>query len=491
MIKMSTNIQKCLNSFVCIVAFANWGCGSNDVGTAQDTENVASTQLAVTNVPTGVLCVKVVVTVGSQTVNPPALTVTAGASSVALNLGQLPAGNASFQANAYNVACASVTTSTVASWIADPTSATLMPGYVANVPITFHPNNNVSLNANFVGNVAEFYTGTEASFARMSDGTVTQWGIQGTNFSLTPNIVPSLTNVVQVSAGYRFACARKSDGTVWCWGFNKAGVLGPNIAQEASTTTPQQIPLGSPALTISAGAYHVCAILGSSNLYCWGSNADGEFGGGVTLTNTPTPYAIRGLVSTVSAGYYHTCITDAGTGAAYCSGNNMHGQLGNGSTTNSRDFVQVTSTGATIAMAAGLYHTCFLGADNLVRCAGYNAVGCLGDGTTTDRLSPVAVVGLSNVVQIQAGYMHSCALSGGVVSCWGNATSVGTGASNNQLTPVVVPGLSNAIAIHTNMGNHACAEQADHSVKCWGSNTYGQIGNGNAVYAAKPTLVVF
>ena len=465
------------------------GCGGNG-NDVSESDNLASAQLGITNVPSGVQCVKVVVTVGSQTINPPALTVTAGSSSASLNLGQLPEGSATFQGNAYNVACASVTNSTVANWIADPATATLMRGYVTAVPMTFHQNNNVSVRANFVGNVASVSTGYETTMALMGDGTVTQWGAIGANLYTSPTALASFSNVVQLAVGKDYACARKGDGSVWCWGSNTAGALGPNVSVGGTTAVPVQIPLIGTATAIAAGVGHACAILTGAQLYCWGNNADGEFGNGTTISSS-TPVMVRTAVSTVSAGVYNTCITDTSAGQAYCTGPNAYGQLGNGTTTDSTTYTVAAAPGSTIAIAIGLYHTCFLGANNVVHCAGSNATGALGDGTTTNRSTPVEPQ-LNGVPtqQIQAGYQHTCALNGNAVNCWGSAPQIGAGLELNQLTPINF-GLPNSIAVHTNTGGHTCAELTDHSVWCWGSNTFGQIGNGTQAYAPKPTQVVF
>ena len=47
---------------------------------------------------------------------------------------------------------------TAANWTADTATATLVAGYVSTVSLNFKQNNNVSVTANFSGNVAEIYT---------------------------------------------------------------------------------------------------------------------------------------------------------------------------------------------------------------------------------------------------------------------------------------------------------------------------------------------
>jgi alpha-tubulin suppressor-like RCC1 family protein len=471
------------------------GGNSGDSPTeAQATPDVASVDVAITTVPASVLCIKVVATNGGQVVSNQLLGVTGGTSSATVGLGQLPTGNTAFQGSAYTLACASVVSTTVANWVSDPVSAVLTAGYRSTVTMNFRQINPVTVSANFAASVQEISTGGNSTLARLGDGTVLEWGAVGITMTNVPTAVPSLTNVAQVVGGNSFECARKTDGTVWCWGYNQYGALGPNVPLNTFAMTPVQITLNGPMASISAGTYHMCA-LGQNNipgglLYCWGYNADGELGNGTT-TNSLTPVYSRSGVGTVSAGAYHTCITDGSSGAVLCTGNNSGGQLGNGTQTNSTSWTSTGLVGA-VAVSSGYLHTCAIMGDNTARCFGSNNVGAIGDGTTTTRLSPVAVTGLSNVAQIQSGEAHTCALLlDGTVHCWGYGPEVGTGQSANALTQVQVPGLAGVLAVHSSQGSHTCVEMSDHTVKCWGSNEMGQIGDGTNVFAPLPKTIQF
>ena len=101
-------------------------------------DDVTEARIALTQVPaTGVACIRVTVT-GARTVVR-SFDVTPGQSTV-LTVGGLPAGNDTFLGEAFEPACNAVTTSTVATWLSDPTPATLTPGHVSDVALVLHRN---------------------------------------------------------------------------------------------------------------------------------------------------------------------------------------------------------------------------------------------------------------------------------------------------------------------------------------------------------------
>ncbi len=142
-------------------------------------------------------------------------------------------------------------------------------------------------------------------------------------------------------------------------------------------------------------------------------------------------------------------------------------------------------------LAIGSSHSCALLDDGTVRCWGRNNLGQLGsptnNGTNNPNPAPQPAVNLGGhaAVAITAGDDHSCALlDDGTVRCWGlndfgelgSATNNGTVNPNPVPQPAVNLGGHAAVAI-TAGGNHSCALLDDGTVRCWGSNFYGQLGS--------------
>jgi len=82
---------------------------------------------------------------------------------------------------------------------------------------------------------------------------------------------------------------------------------------------------------------------------------------------------------------------------------------------------------------------------------------------------------------VEGGEAHTCALvNSGQVKCWGQNTygQLGDGTTGtNRTTPVFVSDISTATIISAGY-YHSCAVLSDGGVKCWGQNNAGQLGNG-------------
>ena len=197
--------------------------------------------------------------------------------------------------------------------------------------------------------------------------------------------------------------------------------------------------------------------------------------------------------SQLAVGYQHSCALRADT-TVKCWGYNASGQLGDGTNTDSNIAVTVAGiTGAT-AITAGFAHSCALLTNRTVKCWGSNGSGQLGDGTNNaDSNTPVTVSGITGATAITAGLNDSCALlTDFTVKCWGwnGFGQLGDGTNLESNTPVTVSGITGATAITAGY-YHSCALLSDATVKCWGYNVLGQLGDGTTKDSNSPLKVVW
>ena len=328
------------------------------------------------------------------------------------------------------------------------------------------------------------------ALGQLGDGTATS--------SLAPVAVTGLPSAVAaIAAGDSHTCALGVDGGVRCWGNNLNGQLGDGTNTQSSA--PVSVTgLSSGVSSIAAGDNHTCAGLAAGGITCWGWGTQGQLGANSTASSN-VPVAVQGLTAGVaaveiSAGYQHTCAT-LSDGATKCWGRNNFGQLGIGSLTPSRSVTAVQPVGlgtGTTAVVAGGNHTCVV-QSGAVKCFGLNGAGQLGNGAVVNATSPVAVTGLTGIDAVAAGGSHSCSLAtDGGVSCWGlnqeGELGIGDSTVNNSSTPRSVTGLTGQIALSAGI-QHVCAMAADESVRCWGLNSSGQLGNGSTTRSFSPVSV--
>lgn len=106
-------------------------------------------------------------------------------------------------------------------------------------------------------------------------------------------------------------------------------------------------------------------------------------------------------------------------------------------------------------------------------------------------LQPTTVVNLSGAKQVAARGMYTCALiNDGTEKCWGSNSygQLGNGTTTDSNVPTPVSGLSGVVQIE-NSYQYACAVINDGTVKCWGSNSYGRLGDGTTTDSYVPVAV--
>jgi len=156
----------------------------------------------------------------------------------------------------------------------------------------------------------------------------------------TPALVAGGLHFKTMDAAWGHTCGITTTGAAYCWGGGVDGELG-NGSRDFRYV-PVAVSGNHIFSAIAVGLHHSCALATSGQLFCWGSNATAQLGGaaGETCANAPTPYPCSStpilvtgdhLFLSVSAGAFHTCAIARG-GGAFCWGGNDSGQIGNGAT---------------------------------------------------------------------------------------------------------------------------------------------------------------
>jgi cysteine-rich repeat protein len=335
-------------------------------------------------------------------------------------------------------------------------------------------------------------------------------------------------------------CIRTNTGVVKCWGYNLLGQLGVGSMDDKGDGIGEmganlaEVPLGTGkvALDIAVGGTFACAILkDEETLRCWGDNTYGQLGEGAVGHRGDAPGEMGDAMPEIDLGpnvvpmklvggkAFMCAVMNDGMkdGRVKCWGRNDVGQLGIGDSVDrgllamdmgaNLPFVDLGTdvglgTEHTVkALAAGGAFNCAILEDDTVKCWGHNEWGQLGLGDTINRGSapgqlgnnlPIVALGTNKKAkQIAVGYGHACALlDDNSVKCWGYNLhgQLGQGDAENRgdgpdemgdnLKAIELGTGRTAIAI--DVGElHSCAILDDGSLKCWGFNAYGQLGSGN------------
>lgn len=342
-------------------------------------------------------------------------------------------------------------------------------------------------------------------------------GTGGTGGSL--ELVPA----AEISAGTNHACATLIDGTARCWGDGRAGQLGGG-ATDVIRTRPVAVGGGQHFDHIAAGAFHTCGFVTGGDVFCWGWAASGQVGVAPEQISVLSPSVVsmgNEKAKAIASGREHTCAI-VGAGDVLCWGSDVFGELGDGGAisvgTGTPTPVDLLGEKADLIVARGRT-TCVRLVSGKVMCWGNHGI------------LPVEIQGMEGAAQLAIGERVDPAhekifarMPDGSV-LWvsadfdldtpapyafgGTATAISAASSlclvlsdgNTKCTALPddaippgsaspVPGLAAAAIVSTDGGwKYNCGRTAMGSVKCWGDNTLGQLGNGEEVLVPRPYLV--
>jgi len=276
--------------------------------------------------------------------------------------------------------------------------------------------------------------------------------------------------------------------TAYCWGANAGGQLGDGLTLTRFGPEPVSGALAFRAIA-TGGTFgvtgHTCGITSDSLMYCWGT---APYGTSFTPALIDTPARLV----RITVGTRHACGL-AADGTAYCWGGNENGQLGDGGTTTRLAPHPVAGAVRFRDISAGDLHTCGVSRSGVLYCWGDNDYAQLGNGGGSDQPQPVAIATGVRYGAVVADVVHSCALAiGGGLYCWGNdgrgEVTAGAGSWDPVPTPVAVTTGLSLVAVSLGF-ERTCGSIADGTTYCWGRNyefalgdsTYGQRGTPTAV----------
>jgi alpha-tubulin suppressor-like RCC1 family protein len=323
--------------------------------------------------------------------------------------------------------------------------------------------------------VRKVEAGSGHAVVLLNDGTAVAWGRNSfgqlgdgsTANQLLPVPVKGLTGIKDIVPGGGQTLFLLEDGTVWGCGAGFFGLLGP--ASLGIHPVPTQVEgVGGVAELISGGG-HALALLDDGSVWSWGRDDYGQLGDGPepdrvpgrahqehagrSYACRPTPARVTGLggIRALAAGGGHSAVVlDDGSMLSW--GDNDRGQLGDGTMNHRSSPGKVENLSGVIAAACAYHHTLAVRDDGTVWAFGINDRGQLGDGTTTHRTLPVQVSELEGVravslaggggEEVPGNYGHSMALlDDGTVRAWGcnDHGELGDGTTEDRLVPSPVP----------------------------------------------------
>ena len=368
-----------------------------------------------------------------------------------------------------------------------------------------------------IGNARQISAAGHFACALLRNGRAECWGVNRSGQlgsgndenSFVPTRVRRLGKAAHISTAGAIdydrghTCAVVSHGRLECWGG------GPLPAGRANARGGSYLPVPlkgiNDAVQLSGwggrNGMNWCAVLRSGRLECWRS----------FLRGLPVITKRLGGVVSVGVGDGRVCAV-LRNGKVECWGSGTCHQLGN--CTKLRRQHQIYKVRTPLALsgirnarmvASGDDYSCAVLSTGRIKCWGLNGFGQLGAGSTAGRKQPLLVKGIKNAVAVSAGSYFACALlRSGKVMCWGSNGDgelgdglyhlvKGTGCQFRNCdfsrTPVKVKGIANARAI--NAGDlHACANLTNGRIKCWGFDSYGELGDGGHLIYEEPVGVV-
>lgn len=351
--------------------------------------------------------------------------------------------------------------------------------------------------------------GADHSLALATDGTIWAWGENGagqvsdmvTGSANSPRQVREeggrpLDGMISIAAGANTSLAVRRDGTIWLWGQNLFLPQNVNMHRSGANGQWDGVPQNFTTPAMVAGVWDAKAVAGGHGGHRrfvvlhsngWLSRF-GDYDKDVPVMELRTLEGATDIIS-LSAGAKHFAALKK-DGTVWTWGANDSGQLGSGSTAPRQVPMRVAGIGDVVSLTAGNEATLAVKKDGTVWGWGKNVHAVSSKGlTVTGSLSPKQLAGLKDIVAVSMSanglangpHILACDRSGRVWS-WGfnSHGQLGQGTKGYFFVrkPFMIEGLDGVAALAAGSA-HSLALRSDGSIRSWGRNSSGQLGNAS------------
>lgn len=334
-----------------------------------------------------------------------------------------------------------------------------------------------------------------------SDGTLWGWGFasygQLTSSNLnepTPVQINSISSIQEFYLGVQNTFVIKNDGTLWGSGSNTYGSLGVDSTSEIFTTF-QQITTANNWQKVAPSYFFTLALKTNGTIWAWGQDDINQTGNPPSseFQNIPIQVGSANDWIDVATSTGSTAFALKADGTIWGWGFNPHSLLVSSSSVVSVSTpIQINGVTGFVKMSAGGTHILAQKADGTLWAWGTGPgrgigeipiIGSVPIQISTDTWS-FFTTGLNTSFGIKTD---------GTLWAWGLNTNgqLGLGTETNHSVPVQIGTDTNWTTVQARNFATTMATKSDGTVWYWGTNYYGEFGNGldfQEIYFTTPQL---